>query len=172
MSRKRNRPRDAGTGSGPTITADRNDQRRAQYASDSEFRNAVKNTSRESYRGSHPLPPSPLARGLLTRGANREVTHNDLEHPVTVESFTVPEAAAALGKSEANLRRWLEADRIPGPYLRETTRGYLVYSYGELETIARVLHHHQQEYAYLTAQHEHVTHTMFQYIQAYRAHHI
>lgn len=74
--------------------------------------------------------------------------------------------------SEPTIRRWLESDRIPAPYLRETTRHIFVYSIGELETIARVLHHHQQEYAYLSNQHEQVIHTMFQYIQAYRAHNI
>jgi hypothetical protein len=70
------------------------------------------------------------------------------------------------------MRRWLESDRIPAPYLTETVRGVKVYSHGELETISRVLHHHQQEYAYLSNQHESVIHTMFQYIQAYRAHNI
>lgn len=172
MGRTRSRPRNARPNEASEIAPDRNKQRRAKYASDADTRDAAKSSSRESYREKHPLPSSPLARGLLTRGVNREVTHDDLEHPVVVESFTIPEAAAALGKSEPNFRRWLDADKIPGPYLRDRGRGYLVYSVGELETIARVLHHHQQEFAYLTQQHEHIIHTMFQYVQAYRSQYI
>lgn len=61
---------------------------------------------------------------------------------------------------------------MPLPYLRETTHGHMVYSVGELEVICRVLARHEQEFAYLTQQHEHIVQTMFQYVHAWRAHNI
>ena len=91
-----------------------------------------------------------------------------MEHPVTVESFTVPEAARALGRSELTIRKWISADMIPAPILAETTRGYRVYSVGELHAIARVLLDHEREFSYYREDHTHTITVMQQTLHGYR----
>lgn len=85
-----------------------------------------------------------------------------------MESFTVGEAAEALGKTELTFRRWIEKDLVPAPYLVDANGRAKVYSKGELEVIARVLARHSEEFQYLCEKHEHVRHNMHQHMQAYR----
>lgn len=96
----------------------------------------------------------------------------EIDHPRlgvhTSECFTIPEAATALAKSEAQFRRWLDTDIVPRPYVRETSRGNLVYERGELEQVARILARHQREFAYLGQTHQHVINDIHQYVHAYR----
>jgi hypothetical protein len=80
----------------------------------------------------------------------------------------VPEAAIALGKSEAQFRRWLETDIVPEPYLRESIRGHRVYERGELEQVARILARHAREFSYLGQAHQSVINDIHQHVHAYR----
>lgn len=95
-----------------------------------------------------------------------------MERPVYVESFTIPEAARALGRSELGLKRWIADGIVPPPVLKDTVRSYRHYSVGELGVIARVLREHEDDFKYLTAKHTATIHVMWQRIQAYRANHI
>jgi hypothetical protein len=95
-----------------------------------------------------------------------------MEHPVYVESFTVPQAAKALGRSELCLKKWIAEGLVPPPILKDTVRKYNHYSAGELRVIARVLREHEDEFRYLTAKHTTTIHIMWQSIQGYRAIHI
>jgi len=106
--------------------------------------------------------------GPLIDGDRREVFQEDMEYPAIVETYTIPQAAKALGMSEQNMRRWINEDMVPAPYLGETTRGLKVYSRGEIEVLARQLAAHQQHHAYYCAQHESTRHAIFQHMQAYR----
>ena len=106
---------------------------------------------------------------MLRDGEPREVFHEDMETPAIVETYTIPQAAEALGKSEVNFRRWLQRDLVPAPYLRETTRNLLVYSRGEMQVLVEQLARHEESFAYYCAQHETAKHSIFQHMQAYRA---
>lgn len=107
---------------------------------------------------------------MHARGTIREVNHETLEEPTSVETFSIPEAALALGRQELTLRRWIDADKVPAPYLQETVRGYKVYSLGEIETLARVLSTHHS--AYLSSTDHHVITQIREHLHAYRTHHI
>lgn len=63
-------------------------------------------------------------------------------------------------------------DKIPAPYLRETTRNLRVYSVGELTTIAAVLSRREAAFTYLTTTDHTAISEMRECIHAYRAHHI
>lgn len=100
----------------------------------------------------------------------KELYTDDMDHPVCVEAFTLPEAAKALGRSELGVKRWVADGIIPPPYLRDTIRNFRHYSAGELRVIARVLKEHEEEFRYLSAKHTVTIHTMWQAVQAFRAH--
>lgn len=102
----------------------------------------------------------------------REVTTEGMEFPATVEAYSVPEAAAALGRTPLTLKRWIEDDLIPEPVLQETTRGYRQYSVGELTVIARVLAAHEAEFSYYAHNHERTRVRMEQEVFGYREHNI
>jgi predicted transcriptional regulator len=91
-----------------------------------------------------------------------------MDHPVTVETFTLPAAAEALGRSEATFRRWIEDDKVPRPRLQDVTRHYMVYSAGELEAMARVISEHEQEFKNLVAANSQVVERLHQAVYAYR----
>lgn len=115
------------------------------------------------------MPQSRLTRGLLWEGTLREVYVGDMDHPVSVEAYTVPEAAKALGRSELTVKRWIEDDLIPEPILADTLRGYRHYSVGELRIIAAELDRHSREFAYYTTKHQDTRHRIMQRLQGYRA---
>lgn len=156
------------------ISADRNQQRRAKYATDPAAGNASREASRDKYHSQSgaPRPTPKLANGLLTRGQTREVIQGDMDHPVSVESFTIPEAAEALGRSVSTIRRWLEADRLPAPHLEDIANHYRVYSVGELEVIARLIASHEREFVYLVSENTHIVESLHQAIHAYRAQYV
>ncbi len=86
-----------------------------------------------------------------------------------IESFNISETAEALGKSILTIRRWIDHDMLPAPFLREVGgHAVMVYSKGELEVIARVLSRHAGDYQYLCEKHDHVRHDMHQHVHAYR----
>jgi hypothetical protein len=92
-----------------------------------------------------------------------------MDHPVAVESFSIVQAADALGKSAITLRRWIDADKIPAPYLQDVSKKNYVYSAGELRVVARVLSQHEREFTYLVSEHNHVVETLHQAVHAYRS---
>ena len=95
-----------------------------------------------------------------------------MDHPELVETYTVPEAADALGRSLSTIRRWIEADKFPAPILRDAQRGYLLFSAGELSVAARLIHAHELEFSYMATGNTHIVETLHQAIHAYRAHHV
>ena len=96
----------------------------------------------------------------------------EMDHPESIESFTVPEAAEALGRSEATIRRWLADDKIPAPILEDVQRHYKVYSVGEMRIIGQFLREHEREFTYLTTDHNNLVETLHQAVHGYRAQHI
>lgn len=100
------------------------------------------------------------------------MTYEEAEHPVLVVSFTIPEVARALGRAELTIRRWIEADKIPAPYLRDTQRQLRVYSIGEATTMANVLARQEAAYSYLTSTNAEALRDMHESMHAYRAHNV
>lgn len=113
-----------------------------------------------------------LVNGLLSTGTQREVTADGMEYPHTVECFTLPEAARALGRTELTLKRWIEDDLIPGPILQDTSRHYRQYSVGELSVIATELQEHEREFSYYALAHTARRERIMQHLFAYRQHHV
>lgn len=146
-----------------------NDDRRSRYHTDPEFADRARKASRDNHRKNNPLPPSRIADGLLFEGQLREVFSDEMDHPVSVISYTVPEAARALGRSELTFRKWLADDLVPEPILKDTARGYRIYSVGELQSIANILAAHEREFQYYSTKHETTKHRIFQQVQAYRS---
>jgi hypothetical protein len=91
-----------------------------------------------------------------------------MDFPTTVEAYTIPLAAAALGKTELTFKRWIEDDLIPVPILKDTVRGYRHYSVGEVQIMANVLSEHEREYTYYSTRHEHTKQQLMQLIYAWR----
>jgi excisionase family DNA binding protein len=91
-----------------------------------------------------------------------------MDHPVIVESFTVTEAAEALGRSVSTIRRWISDDKVPAPRLRDTVKQYPVYSVGELEVIARSIVEHEVNFVYVGSDYSHIVERLHQAIHAYR----
>lgn len=91
---------------------------------------------------------------------------------MTVESYTIPEAAEAMGKSLNTFRRWVDDELIPTPYLRDTSTGYRVYSRGEMDIISDALRIHALEFSYFRRDHSTVIHSINQRIQAHRSMHV
>jgi hypothetical protein len=102
----------------------------------------------------------------------REVYVEGMEHPVNIEAYTIPDASRALGRSDLTVKRWIEDDLIPGPVLKDTVRGYRVYSAGELRAIADVLRRHEVTFSYYATAHTTTREHMMQALHAYRARHI
>ena len=86
----------------------------------------------------------------------------------TLTTFTIPEAAEALGRSLANFRRWVNGELIPLPVLKDTSRGYYCYTREELLIIGRILTEHEREFSYFCAKHEAVSHRIHQTVMGYR----
>lgn len=172
MPTRRATARDSQQGGGTERGPDRNTVRRAAYAQVPGVAEAARDANRQRYHQTTSPPQPRLTNGLLFPGTEREVTYEEADHPVVVTSFTIPELARALGRSELTIRRWIDAEKIPGPYLRETTRQLRVYSIGEATTIATVLARHESAYAYLTSTNHEAMRDMNESMHAYRAHHV
>jgi len=150
----------------PKGAANNKQRRRDAYANNEADRERQKAKSREQYArvGKVALP-----REITARGVRREVTFEGAPRPITIETFSVTEAAAALGKGVSTFRRWLREDLLPHPYLEETSTGYHYYSRGELEVVAAVLAQHGAHFVAVCRTHTEVWHTIQQRISAYRA---
>lgn len=91
-----------------------------------------------------------------------------MDHPVSANAYTLPEAARALGRSELTFKRWVSEDLIPGPVLLDVVRGYRHYSEGELKVIARELAVHEKEFSYYTVKHVRTRENIMQAMEGYR----
>lgn len=91
-----------------------------------------------------------------------------MDHPESVSTYTVPEAARALGRSSLTFKRWIADDLIPEPVLLDTVRHYRHYSAGELNIIARELAEHEKEFSYYTAKHNETKERIMQSMDGYR----
>lgn len=87
---------------------------------------------------------------------------------VSLPVYTIPKAAKALGKTELTIKRWIKDEMLPPPMLKDTVKGYLHYSEGELQLIANVLTEHNREYDYFHATHSHTVERLWQAIEGYR----
>jgi hypothetical protein len=105
---------------------------------------------------------------LLTRGTDREVNIPGLTRTRKLETYTVPEAAEALGRSESNFRRWLQNEIVPAPFLVETTNKHVCYCLEELEIIGRHLAQHETGFASLCRSHDETITRMYQAIHGFR----
>lgn len=72
---------------------------------------------------------------------------------MTLETYTIPEAAAALGQSEVNFKRWLARGWVPMPVMHETVRSYACFSRDEVDIVRTELNHHYREFEYFGEQH-------------------
>lgn len=164
----RPREQDRGRPGVQPLSADRNKQKRTQYASDPALRESVQAAGRERYRESNPLPPSRLQRGLLTSGIRREVKAYGAGRSRIIDTYTIPEAAEALGKSLPNFRRWVTGELVPSPILKDTARSYFCYCAEELRIMARVLAEHERQYAYFCQSHQTTSNQIHQLITGHR----
>ena len=95
-----------------------------------------------------------------------------MDFPASVECFTLPEAAKALGRSELTLKKWINDDLLPEPVLRDTVRGYRHYSVGELRVISSILAEHERSNAYYTVSSRETQIRLMQAVHAYRMQYI
>lgn len=91
---------------------------------------------------------------------------------MSVATYTVREAALALGKTLMTFNRWISEDLIPEPILHDTVRGYRHYSEGEVRIMARVLAEHEREFTYYSTRHVLTQERMHQALFGYRESHI
>lgn len=105
----------------------------------------------------------------MFEGVSREVWVEGHDEPVVRKTYTIPEAARALGKAELTFKGWIRSGMIPEPVLVDTVRNYRHYSAGELLVIARVLADHEKEFSYYTAKHTATRNRLTQQITGYRS---
>jgi hypothetical protein len=159
-------------GYGPKGKKDYNETRRQLYSTDSSYRDKVKEQVRQQYRKDHPKKPTKLLGGLLKEPTQREV-FNEFVDPdgkefFTEDCYTVPEAAAALGKSQLTVKRWIKEKLVPPPILVDSVYGYLQYSEKELKIFAEVLREHEKHYDYLHCTHLSTIDSLWQRIEGHR----
>jgi len=88
------------------------------------------------------------------------------------EVYTIPEAAVALGKALLTLKRWIKQEIIPEPVVTDTVKGHKHYTKGELQTIARILIEHENEYTYLKQTHTDTVSRLHEVVTAHREAHM
>lgn len=82
--------------------------------------------------------------------------------------FTIPEAAEALGRTQLTLKRWIRDGILPPPIYKDSTYGYMHYSVGELQTVAKILASHERVYDYLRREHEETINRLWQAVEGHR----
>lgn len=111
---------------------------------------------------------------LLTEGTEKEViVHLDDGDIIQAhEVYSIPEAADALGKALLTLKRWIRQGIIPEPVVTDTVKGHKHYTEGELQSIARILIEHENEYTYLKQTHTDTVARLHEVVSAYREAHM
>ena len=107
-----------------------------------------------------------MTRGLLTKGNDKFVMVNGT--PTSLNVYTVPQSAKALGKTTVTFKRWIKDELLPPPVLEDTVYGHKHYSRGELEIIAEIIAKHEKEFAYLHTTHDETIERLWQAIEGYR----
>lgn len=87
---------------------------------------------------------------------------------MTLKVYTVPLAAAALGKTVVTFKRWIKDGLLPPPVLKDTTYGYMHYSEGELKLVAKIIRQHEKEFDYLHTTHLVTVERLWQSLEGYR----
>ena len=147
---------------------DNNRARRTQYATDQQYRSQQQARARAHYRettGS--TVERRLEDGALAEGTKREVIDTNGDAWV-LESYTLREAAEALGRTPLTLRRWIEESLVPEMVLSDSTYGYRQFCRGEMDAMVRVLKSHEKEYSYLRKEHEKTIQRIFDAVNTYR----
>lgn len=153
---------------GTAIGTDRNAVRRAAYDQVPGVADDLRARARQRYQETSGARTSVTER-LTARGTLREVTYTDAERTYQVPTFTLGELADAIGKSEMTVRRWIQDDKLPEPYLRDVSRQNVrVYSIGEVRIIHDVLSR-RDGFAYLTSTDNHAITELNERLHHYRA---
>lgn len=108
------------------------------------------------YRKEHPL--SPKTPGELCGGRLRILRVSSAasvasDASASVHSFSVTEAAEALGRSVLTLRKWIKDSLIPAPIFEDVSKRNLCYTLPEIEAIAACLEEHERSFVYLGVSH-------------------
>lgn len=155
---------------------DRNNTRRELYDSDVDYAEEQRRAARAHYYSRRDKVDSDLAAEgrLLKEGIDKEVVvHLDDGDIIQVhEVYSIPEAADALGKALLTLKRWIQQGIIPEPVVTDTVKGHKHYTKGELQSIARILIEHENEYTYLKQTHTDTVDRLHEVVSAYREAHM
>ena len=86
-------------------------------------------------------------------GTVREVI--DAEGDIAVIAcYTVPYAAAAVGKSIVTFKKWIVLGYVPAPIYKDATFHHLQYSVPEVQAIVTALSRHFDKFDYLNKRHK------------------
>lgn len=150
----------------------RNRRKRAKYATDPEFANRLKSARLRHYRATHPLPMT-LSNGLLVPGVMKYlyVIEGEVRYESSdlVESYSYPLASEALGRTEMTFKKWVRRGIVPPAIWRDSVRGFLQYTVGELTVIANALAQHEAQNAYVLPSHTGTIEAIWQALHQYRA---
>ena len=139
---------------------DANARRKARYADDPNYRNAVKRASRVTARKYLPAGGVSVVRAgtccamrgeeLLSRGTMRRVT--SAEVAATVLTYTTEELARCIGVTTAAISRWYSDGRFPLPrLLAKGGKGeVLVYTLEQSRALLDIMCEHYAEKNYLS----------------------
>lgn len=84
---------------------------------------------------------------------------------VSLECYTLSEAAMALGKNHLTLKRWIANDFIPPPIYSDAVHNYPQYSYEEVDAMGRELRKHERLYEYLHKTHEKTINALWEAVE-------
>lgn len=129
--------------------------KRALYRNSPEYRERVKEASREAYRKSNPKGPNPLAgRESLGTPQYKEVAPVGGGESFVGEAYTINKTAEALGMSHLGFKRWVSDGLVPEPVFVDVVYGYKQYMAWEVDAMIIPLSDHYDVYDYF-----HSTHT-------------
>ena len=84
---------------------------------------------------------------------------------ITLDCYTLSEAAMALGKNHLTLKRWINNEFIPEPVYVDATHNYPQYSYQEVDAMGRELRKHERLYNYLHKKHEDTINALWEAVE-------
>ena len=131
-----------------------NEARREKYRKDDKFREAERQRSKENYRKKQPLrSPSTID---FSFGKEREVSIIGRQRSgyFYCTTFTIKEAAQAVGKTYLTLKRWVDDGLIPEPILKDSIYEHRHFSISEVKALHECLIEHEKFNTYLNENHE------------------
>lgn len=108
------------------------------------------------YRKAHPLEPKTPSAVYGGRMRVLHVPHRpgvDAGRSASLESFSLAEAADALGRSLLTFRKWIAQNLVPSPVFADVVKGNFCYTLPEVEAIAAGLVEHERTFVYLGVSH-------------------